>query len=187
MKLKSGMSVALLLVAAGLSGCVYAPPRRVYAAPPAPPPQPVADVVAYPAQGQSPEQLDRDRYECHNWAVKQSGFDPSQPGAPPQPRVVVVQGGPPPGSQVAGGAVTGAVLGALVSRPRDAGAGALIGAIAGAAIGGASESQRNAANQQAVDAVQAQGAAQSAAVEQRASGYRRAMGACLEGRGYTVR
>lgn len=34
------------------------------------------DVIAYPAKGQSAEQQSRDRYECHTWAVSQSGFDP---------------------------------------------------------------------------------------------------------------
>jgi len=33
----------------------------------------------YPKQGQSPEQQAQDRYECHRWAVDQTGFDPSQP------------------------------------------------------------------------------------------------------------
>jgi hypothetical protein len=35
--------------------------------------------VVYPAKGQTPMQQDRDRYECHDWARSQSGFDPSQP------------------------------------------------------------------------------------------------------------
>jgi hypothetical protein len=45
------------------------------------------DIYAYPAKGQSQAQQDRDRYECHSWAVKQTGFDPSraQASAPSQP------------------------------------------------------------------------------------------------------
>jgi hypothetical protein len=35
------------------------------------------EVIAYPARGQSTEQQARDRYECHSWAVGQSGFDPA--------------------------------------------------------------------------------------------------------------
>ncbi|MBU3054764.1 hypothetical protein [Pseudomonas indica] len=35
------------------------------------------EVIAYPAQGQSLDQQGRDRYECHTWAVGQSGFDPA--------------------------------------------------------------------------------------------------------------
>ena len=36
------------------------------------------DVYAYPKGGQSDEQQATDRYECHRWAVAQSGFDPTQ-------------------------------------------------------------------------------------------------------------
>jgi hypothetical protein len=36
-----------------------------------------ADVYAYPKSGQSDEQQATDRYECHKWAVAQSGFDPT--------------------------------------------------------------------------------------------------------------
>lgn len=35
----------------------------------------------YPKNGQSPEQQSQDRYECHRWAVGQTGFDPSQPAS----------------------------------------------------------------------------------------------------------
>lgn len=33
----------------------------------------------YPKQGQSEKQQADDRYACHTWGVKQSGYDPSQP------------------------------------------------------------------------------------------------------------
>jgi hypothetical protein len=36
------------------------------------------DVYAYPKNGQSDEQQATDRYECHKWAVAQSGFDPTR-------------------------------------------------------------------------------------------------------------
>ena len=184
------ITLALVAVAASLSGCYVAPPRRVVYAPPqtaAPAPEQFVEVVAYPAQGQSDQQLDRDRYECHGWAVKQTGFDPSMAATPPHQRVVVVQGGPPPGAQVANGAVTGAVLGAIVSNPGNSGAGALIGGILGATIGAVGESQRTAATQRVVQDAQSRNAAEYSAQEQRASDYRRALGACLAGRGYTVR
>jgi len=35
------------------------------------------EVFVYPARGQSAEQTQRDRYECHLWAVSQTGVDPS--------------------------------------------------------------------------------------------------------------
>ena len=38
------------------------------------------DFFMYPRNGQSTETQARDRYECHGWAVTQTGFDPSQPG-----------------------------------------------------------------------------------------------------------
>src|SRR6266446_9028403 len=38
-----------------------------------------SDIYIYPAKGQSQAQQDKDRYECHSWAVQQTGFDPSKP------------------------------------------------------------------------------------------------------------
>src|SRR5262249_37221863 len=63
-----------------------------------------AMVYVYPDKGQSAEQSDRDRYECHLWAVRQTGFDPSAPQLAPRERVQVVAGGPPPGATAAAGA-----------------------------------------------------------------------------------
>jgi hypothetical protein len=37
-----------------------------------------SNIVVYPKNGQSEEQLGKDRFECHRWAVTQSGFDPTQ-------------------------------------------------------------------------------------------------------------
>jgi hypothetical protein len=37
-----------------------------------------SNVYAYPKDGQSDDQQQTDRYECHKWAVAQSGFDPTQ-------------------------------------------------------------------------------------------------------------
>jgi hypothetical protein len=37
----------------------------------------------YPKNGQSAEQQDKDKYECHRWAVSQSGFDPTVAGGVP--------------------------------------------------------------------------------------------------------
>jgi len=38
------------------------------------------ELYIYPKQGQSQQQQDNDRYECHRWSTKQTGFDPTQPG-----------------------------------------------------------------------------------------------------------
>src|SRR5215469_7937808 len=37
------------------------------------------DMFIYPSKGQSQAQQEKDRYECHTWAVQQTGFDPSRP------------------------------------------------------------------------------------------------------------
>lgn len=159
------------------SGCVSEPVSQARVGPPS------TTVYFYPLRNQSDVQQDRDRYECHLWAVQQSGFDPSVPGSPPHLRTVMVEA-PPPGAGVATGAVTGAVVGAAVSRPWEAGNGALIGAIAGAIIGGAAES---AASEQArAEAAESANHLRAAAVERQAQNYRRAMSACLAGRGYSV-
>jgi hypothetical protein len=36
-----------------------------------------ASVYVYPRNGQSEEQTSNDRYECHQWAVSQTGYDPT--------------------------------------------------------------------------------------------------------------
>ncbi|MFO1469045.1 MAG: DUF6515 family protein [Steroidobacteraceae bacterium] len=37
------------------------------------------DFFVYPRDGQSEEQTSKDRFECHQWAVSQTAFDPSEP------------------------------------------------------------------------------------------------------------
>jgi len=136
-------------------------------------------IMVYPARGQSPEQLERDRYECHLWAVQQSGFDPSR--ALPDQRVVV-EPATPPGAGTAVGAITGAILGAAIAGPREAGAGLLLGGITGAAIGSASDA--NAQAQANVEQARINSYAASGAAG--AWNYRRAISACLDARGYTT-
>jgi hypothetical protein len=130
----------------------------------------------YPAKNQSADQQKKDEYECHQWAVKQTGVDPTK--APQQtaaaPTTPTTATGTTPGAGVRG-AARGAVVGEVVGG--DAGAGAAAGAVAAR-----SQSRRqNAAKQQ--QATQQQQQAQGA---QQAS-YAKARGACLEGRGYTVK
>jgi hypothetical protein len=187
-KTVSRVSLAALASAVVLlAGCVAAPPPRPNYPPP-PPDKPVTDLYAYPQNNQSPDQQERDRYECNNWAVRQTGFDPSGPNVPPHDRYRVVAVGPSPGSGTAVGAFTGAVLGALIAGPRDAGAGLIGGAIAGGVIGTAAEQQQRAeAEQQAQNYNDARDARAVAAMDARASNYRRALSACLEGRGYSVK
>lgn len=179
------VGAAVASLAGFLAGCVEQPrprPARVYQqAPPSPPP-PSSDVYAYPLHGQSAQQQDRDHYECSQWATQQTGFDPSAPGVPPHERVRVVSG-PPPGTGTAVGAVTGAVIGAAIARPWETATGALAGAVVGGAIG----STVDAANAQEARTVAVSDRRQAAIQEQKAGNYRRAISACLDARGYSVR
>jgi hypothetical protein len=144
-----------------------------------------AEIYVYPSNGQSEKQLDRDRYECHNWAAKQSHYDPSEPHLAPHQRIEVVEMRPP-GGATAVGAVTGAVIGNGIAGRHDSGEGAIAGAIVGAMIGASTDAAR--AKQPAADQrVSAETQAERARLERQASDYRRAISACLEGRGYTVR
>ncbi|WDY58626.1 DUF6515 family protein [Pseudomonas sp. PSKL.D1] len=56
---------------------VVNPPAAAPAPVPVAPAGNVYDVVAYPMYGQGQEQQEQDRYQCHRWAVSQSGFDPA--------------------------------------------------------------------------------------------------------------
>lgn len=145
-----------------------------------------ADIYVYPSKGQSERQLDRDRYECHNWAFKQTGYDPSLPRLAPHQQVQVVAM-PPDRRDTVGGAVAGAVIGASVSGPHDSAQGAVVGAVAGAIVGAASDASRarEAAGNTARPTAAEQ--AEQARLEKQAYDYRRAISACLEGRGYTVK
>jgi hypothetical protein len=168
---------SVLGAVAALSACAVPPPRHTLVL--ADPVEP--RLVVYPAHGQDPQQLERDRYECHVWAVQQSNFDPSRPGVPPGERVVVEPANPP-GAGTAVGAIAGAILGAVVAGPRDAGVGAVFGGLTGAAVGASSD----AAAQQQANAQQAGYDRQYARGEAAASNYRRAISACLDARGYTI-
>lgn len=133
-----------------------------------------AELIIYPAQGQSPEQQQQDEFECHQWAVQQSGFDPTKS------QQTAAQGPAPKGGVVrgaAGGALVGAGIGAIAG---DAKKGAKIGAGAGAVGGGVKQQQQRQQQEAATRQAQANQQAQVAS-------YNKARGACLEGRGYTVK
>lgn len=177
----------VLAVALAISACAPIPPREAARPATAPPPAPTVEVFFYPTRGQSPEQQDRDRYECYLWARDQTGYDPSAPQLAPSQQVRV-EPALPPGQETAAGAVAGAVLGAAVSRRGEKTEGAVKGAITGAILGAASEAARAEEAQRLEQEQQYRLDAERAArLEQQASRYRRAMAACLEGRGYKVR
>ncbi|HAM49509.1 MAG TPA: hypothetical protein DCP92_01975 [Nitrospiraceae bacterium] len=131
--------------------------------------------IIYPAKGQSDKQMEKDKYDCYTWAKKQTGFDPMQAQQAPPPSSKGPTGEVVKGAAV--GAVGGVAIGAIAGN---AGKGAAIGAASGALIGGVRKHKK----QQQQEESQQQ---QAAAVAAGRSEYNRAFGACLEGRGYTVK
>ena len=129
----------------------------------------------YPTQGQSADQMDRDKYDCYNWGKQQTGYDPANPPPPPSGSGGTTTSA---GEGAAKGAMIGVVVGGLHRGPRRSPMrSAVTGAVIGGMIGGAR--QRNQQAQQQQQAEQQQQGSQS--------DYNRAYGACLEGRGYTVK
>jgi hypothetical protein len=132
-------------------------------------------LMIFPSKGQSQEQQNKDRGECHAWAVNQTGYDPALASTTPPPSSEPTEGGVVRGG--ARGAATGAVVGAIAG---DAGKGAAMGAAAGGMIGGMrrrDQARRQEAERQSWQAQQ----------DAQRQNYRRALSACLEGKGYTVK
>lgn len=128
---------------------------------------------AYPNGGQSQEQQASDRFQCHQWSVSQTGFDPTTApplappvaAAPPPPPNYGYSDQPPPQQQQQGGgflglgnggffkgggivgdAATGAALGAAGGAlAGNAGKGAAIGALASTVFGAVSRSSQQSA------------------------------------------
>jgi len=170
---------------------------------------------AYPNAGQDEAQQSKDRYECHQWAVTQSGFDPTTasplPAQPVPPPSQGYSDQPPPqqggsgilgignggmfqGGGMLGDAATGAALGAAGGAiAGDAGQGAAIGAVASTLFGALNRANsqpapqpRQADNDYYYRQQQAQ-AAQAYNQRMQLSGeYNRAFGACMSARNYTV-
>ena len=89
-------------------------------------------LMIYPAAGQSLQQQKQDQYNCHNWSVQQSGYDPSNP-----PAQTSGQGSGATAKGLLKGGARGAAMGAAIGAiAGDAGKGAAIGATAGGMGGG---------------------------------------------------
>jgi hypothetical protein len=131
--------------------------------------------LAYPAKGQSSQQQSRDDGECYVWAKQNTGIDPAVVAQTPPPQATGPAVG---GGERAGGALRGAAGGAIIGGiAGDAGEGAAVGAVVGTMAGGRRARQnQQAQNQQA-----------QAQHQQQIDTFYRAYGACMEGRGYTIR
>lgn len=134
-----------------------------------------AKPIVYPSKGQSAQQQQKDEGECYVWARNSTGIDPAAVAAAPAP---AQQSGPAVGGgERAKGALRGAVVGGIVDGSDGAGKGAAVGVVAGGVRARNNQKSQNAqAQQQAQD--QKQGAMNT---------FYRAQGACLEGRGYTIK
>lgn len=170
----------LLVVGQGWPGPVHAQQR----------------LFIYPATGQSESQLADDRYACHERAVHESRFDPTQAAmssqAPPAQLAVKV---PPNDSEGATGKglITGAVAGAVIGAATGghAGEAAAAGAAVGTLIGNSIERQgaekaESQARAEGDQQLQEQEARAARRADQRAR-YQAVFSQCLTGRGYTVR
>lgn len=171
---------------------------------------------AYPNAGQPAAQQSKDRFECHQWSVSQSGFDPSTAPPlpanaampPPDPRagysdqqqqssggsiLGIGNGGLFQGGGMVGDAATGAALGAAGGAiAGNAGQGAAIGAVASTLFGALSRSTSKPAPVQQPTNTQYQQQQQGQAAQaynlrmQQLGEYNRAFGACMSARNYTV-
>jgi hypothetical protein len=125
-----------------------------------------------PQRGQSADQSRRDRYECHNWAVEQTGEVPTTSPAPQQDAADAAKRADRIG-RIATGAAIGAGIGSLFGGGHNYGEdiikGAAVGSVIGVATGAAHDKKQ-----------------QKQAGPEPGSDYLRALSACLEGRGYTV-
>jgi hypothetical protein len=88
-------------------------------------------MLIYPEKNQSQAQQDKDRYECHRWAVQQTGYDPSV-SYPSNPNTLDPQPYQPSRPYVLKGAARGATLGVVGgAMTENAGKGAAAGAAMG--------------------------------------------------------
>jgi hypothetical protein len=130
--------------------------------------------IVYPSRGQAPQQQQKDEAECNAWAKQTTGIDPAAVAqAPPPPSGSTVGGGQRLGG-AARGAAGGAIIGAIAG---DAGSGAAAGAVVGTMAGGRRARQQQAQQQQQAESQK----------QQTINTYHRALAACLEGRGYSIK
>jgi hypothetical protein len=139
------------------------------------------DPILYPKKGQNQQQIEKDQYDCYQWARKETGFDPLAPATASTPPPVKEKTKAGPGRGAVGGGLVGLGVGAIAGAP---GKGAAIGAASGALIGGVRRKKH--ADQQ--EQKEQQWAQQEAADRQHQRNYyNRAFSACMEARDYTVK
>ena len=139
------------------------------------------EVIVYPAKDQSPEQMEKDKFDCYQWAKGETGFDPMAPPTATAPPPTAKAGSTGGAGQ---GAVKGAAVGAAIGVVRgDTAKWAGRGLATGALVGGAKRSKQQKKDQQAQSQWEQEQVAQYTAAR---GSYNRAYSACLSGRGYSV-
>ena len=142
--------------------------------------------IIYPAQGQSQDQLEKDKFECYTWAKGETGFDPMQmptAGSPaPSQEKKSVGGSALKGGAI--GAAGGAIIGGIAGGKKSARKGLAIGGLSGGALGGVRSSRQNRQAEQDRKRWEQQ---ESNKYMRQRNDYNRAYSACLSGRGYTVK
>jgi hypothetical protein len=166
-----------LLLAGGLTQLVLSlPPAAAQTATPNLSPASTVGLYVYPQKNQAAEQQAKDENDCYASAKQQSGVDPTAAPAAAEKPETQAKGATAKGA--AGGAAGGAAIGAIAG---DAGKGAAIGATAGAVHGRRAKKKANkAAEQQSEQTAQTQHS-------QQLDSFKRAMSACLDARGYSVK
>ena len=127
----------------------------------------LASIQVVPTRGQSPDQARRDRYECHNWAVDQTGSAPVRVDAAEEAAVERERNI----ERVVTGAGVGSTVGAIVATGHqdDPMASIVAGGVLGAAVA----------------AITGRGKKKEEP-DPELEEYLRALSACLEARGYDV-
>jgi hypothetical protein len=141
-------------------------------------------LYVYPGKGQSKDQQAADEKGCYTWAHEQTGIDPTTVKANPDSAAAAAKAKTDSAAAGAGvrgaarGAAGGAAVGAIAG---DAGTGAGVGAATGAVAG---RKKKKAAEKQAQQQATSQSQAQAT---QMTDPFKKAMSACLEGKGYSLK
>ncbi len=155
------------------------------------------EIFTYPSSGQSPKQMEQDRYECYRWAVSTTGTDPatlSNPATTTPPTIVKNKNRGDAAKGTIIGTVAGAIIGSTIEsggryrhRHNHTASGAVVGAAVGGVIG--SSRERNGYRNASLEAkkIEIRQQQKQAEYEFKIDSYVRAFSACMEGRSYTVK
>jgi Glycine zipper len=141
-------------------------------------------LYVYPTKGQTKDQQIVDEQACYAWAQQQTGIDPTKitVNSDSAAKAAKAKTDSAAAGAGVGGAARGAAGGAAVGAiAGDAGTGAGVGAVTGAAAG---RHKKKEAEKQAEQQASTQAQAQAT---QMIDTFKKAMSACLEGKGYTAK